>query len=504
MQADEEGERTFACYTAPGAAFATEEELKDHYRSDWHRYNLKRKVAGLAPLPFATFEERSAREAEREAAQQKKGGTRKQAREERRVRKVEAQAGNPNSKAADFKATQDMTADQYMAYKQEKAAPFDEGSDLFSNHHEPDLHCNLAYMARTHGFYVPHLDYCVDLAGLIGYLQEKVYVGNVVLTTNKPFHTVEAVQSHMRAKGLCRMELEGHEDELGDFFDMEALAEGSPLWEVEEWEDVDGDEDMIEEGDEEAGAEAMDAEGAGAGAGAGAGGAGADGAAWLRTPGEDESDFDVLFERAVALGVLSEAALDQFTDQVASGEADEAQLIAAWRGPVRAAHRRAAAAAGGGGGAAAAAAGGGGGGARPVQADDGMSVASSSMSRVVRYSGMPSSAEAVSLALQGKEIGHRKLRRYYKQSFKPSSALVGGGALGSVHPGLQALMQQYSNAGVLSTHLMPGGGKFDPSKRNEVGRAAQHVAQKQFMKQGITNNTTMNGMKHYKNQSLNF
>jgi len=37
-----------------------------------------------------------------------------------------------------------------------------------------------------------------------------------------------------------------------------------------------------------------------------------------------------------------------------------------------------------------------------------------------------------------------------------------------------------------------------------VGRAAQHVAQKQFMKQGITNNTTMNGMKHYKNQSLNF
>ena len=484
MQTEEEGERTFTCYTAPGVVFASEEELKDHYRSDWHRYNLKRKVAGLAPLPYATFEERAARESEREAAQQKKSGTRKQAREERRVRKVEAQASNPNSKAADFKATQDMTPEQYMAYKMEKAAPFDEGSDLFSNHHEPDLHCNLAYMARTHGFYVPHLDYCVDLAGLIRYLQEKVYVGNVVITTNKSFHSVEAVQSHMRDKGLCRMELEGHEEEFGDFFDMEALAEGSPLWEVEEWEDIDDDEG--EEGGG-TGAEEMDADGAGAGPSA----SGEPDGAWLRAPGEDEGEFDVLFERAVALGVLSEAELDQFTDQVASGEANEEQLIAAWRGPVLAAHRRAAAAAAGGGA-----------GARRPQDDDGMSVASSSMSRVVRYSGMPSSAEAVSLALQGKEIGHRKLRRYYKQSFKPSSAAVGGGALGSVHPGLQALMQQYSKAGVLSTHLMPG--KPDASKHNEVSKAAQHINQKKFMKQGLTNNTTAPGMKHYKNQSLNF
>lgn len=32
------------CNTAPGATFDTMEDMKAHYKTDWHRYNLKRKV----------------------------------------------------------------------------------------------------------------------------------------------------------------------------------------------------------------------------------------------------------------------------------------------------------------------------------------------------------------------------------------------------------------------------------------------------------------------------
>ena len=38
---DDEG---LTCHTAPGVVFTTMDDLKEHYRSDWHRYNLKRKV----------------------------------------------------------------------------------------------------------------------------------------------------------------------------------------------------------------------------------------------------------------------------------------------------------------------------------------------------------------------------------------------------------------------------------------------------------------------------
>ena len=37
-----DGQRT--CQTAPNVVFESVEELKAHYKSDWHRYNLKRKA----------------------------------------------------------------------------------------------------------------------------------------------------------------------------------------------------------------------------------------------------------------------------------------------------------------------------------------------------------------------------------------------------------------------------------------------------------------------------
>ena len=107
VQADP-SERTFTCYTAPGVAFGSEEEMKAHYQTEWHRYNLKRKVAGLAPLTRELFLQRAAREQEKDAAAAAKvGGGRKQAREERRAMKVAADAANPRSKVAHHEATEE-------------------------------------------------------------------------------------------------------------------------------------------------------------------------------------------------------------------------------------------------------------------------------------------------------------------------------------------------------------------------------------------------------------
>ncbi|KAG2437956.1 hypothetical protein HXX76_005571 [Chlamydomonas incerta] len=49
----------FYCSTS-GTYFADKESLTEHYRSDFHRYNLKRKVAGLPPVTKDWFEARKA------------------------------------------------------------------------------------------------------------------------------------------------------------------------------------------------------------------------------------------------------------------------------------------------------------------------------------------------------------------------------------------------------------------------------------------------------------
>jgi pre-60S factor REI1 len=41
--------------TAPGKLFSTRLELQTHYKSDWHRYNLKRRENGLSMLNEEEF-----------------------------------------------------------------------------------------------------------------------------------------------------------------------------------------------------------------------------------------------------------------------------------------------------------------------------------------------------------------------------------------------------------------------------------------------------------------
>jgi len=447
--------RTFTCYTAPGQVFYSEAEMKEHYRSDLHRYNLKRKVAGLAPLTLEAFQEREAREAARQPDSSRRLSTdeRRQRREERREQRAASSAKNPNSKTAQYEATREMSEKEFVEHQLSRAPPLDAGSDLFSRHRSPDLHTNLAYMAREHGFYLPYFEYVCDLPGLLRYLQEKVYVGNMALATGKRFHSVEAVQAHMRAKGQCTFALEGNEEEFAPFYDMEAIAAGSPLWEVEEYseEEEEVTDDEGEGGDDGDGDAPMpSAEGVGA------------------------LDFDTLCERAVLAGVLTESQVDRLTDAVASGEEVEADLVRRYGALLLQADA---------------------GGKASGPASDAMSLTSSVMRRVV-YNPLPGSADAASLQLPHKEIGHRGLSRYYKQHFRPASGSVATGS----HQ-LDALLLQYAKAGVLSTHIQK---RFEVQARSEVGKKQRAIASKAFVKQGIVNNTTANGMKHYKNQSLNY
>ena len=36
--------------------FSSADEQRDHYKSDFHKFNLKRKVASLPPISFSQFE----------------------------------------------------------------------------------------------------------------------------------------------------------------------------------------------------------------------------------------------------------------------------------------------------------------------------------------------------------------------------------------------------------------------------------------------------------------
>ncbi|CAJ1072949.1 zinc finger protein 622 isoform X3 [Xyrichtys novacula] len=113
---------------------------------------------------------------------------------------------------------------------------------LFCSHHSRTLMKNVTHMTQVHGFFIPDVEFLVDLRGFIRYLGEKVGAGNVCLWCNekgRSFYSAEAVQSHMTDKGHCKLFTEGDAAlEFADFYDFR-----SSYPDRKEGEDADADVD---------------------------------------------------------------------------------------------------------------------------------------------------------------------------------------------------------------------------------------------------------------------
>jgi pre-60S factor REI1 len=110
---------------------------------------------------------------------------------------------------------------------------------LFCNHESETPPLNVAHMEKVHGMFLPERQYLVDLEGLLGYLQKKVFELNECLICGKMKANVFAVQTHMRDKGHCQIPYTTEEEqlEIGDFYDFRSTYSDG------EWEDVSDEEE---------------------------------------------------------------------------------------------------------------------------------------------------------------------------------------------------------------------------------------------------------------------
>ncbi|KAL0966725.1 hypothetical protein UPYG_G00299350 [Umbra pygmaea] len=129
---------------------------------------------------------------------------------------------------------------------------------LFCPQHSHSLLKNLAHMTKVHSFFLPDLEYLIDLKGLITYLGEKVGGGKVCLWCNekgRSFYSTDAVQRHMIDKSHCKLFTDGDASlEFADFYDFRTTYPDQKEGEDAEMEDlelpdmrnVDYDDDTLE------------------------------------------------------------------------------------------------------------------------------------------------------------------------------------------------------------------------------------------------------------------
>lgn len=270
-------------------------------KSDWHRYNLKRRVADLPAIDEATFTSKiAALSVEDDGARKesKKQTTKKEARrqqkealyqqkldllamrealDQKRKQVTGVSHESPSDEMKDenqitTNGSQDetVTEEDLLESKIANQVHIPLNTCLFcptkSNSVFDNLDDNISHMFKFHGLYIPEKNFLVDKEGLIRYLGEKVGLGNVCLACSYQGKNLEAVREHMRKKRHMRIPYEREHEklEISDYYDFSSTYTSatdnatidctSPHQADDEWEDVSDtadDSDELDEGSHE-------------------------------------------------------------------------------------------------------------------------------------------------------------------------------------------------------------------------------------------------------------
>lgn len=291
-------------------AFPSPEDQRVHMKSDWHRYNLKRRVAQLPPIDEDLFNskvsslsiteggtdnasedktkrrtqltKKELRRREKEALQAKKKQILETAKEamisKMKEQDRDSESPSENIQENELISTEDVklednkpeASDEIPLEQQEERLMREKLSNkvdipvttcLFCHTKQKanfeDIETNIKHMFLKHGLYIPERKYLVDLEGLIRYLGEKIGLGNICLCCSYQGKNIEAVREHMLIKRHMRLPYETEDEklEVSEFYDFSSTYDDNidnKSANEEDWEDISENEDEEDgESDEE-------------------------------------------------------------------------------------------------------------------------------------------------------------------------------------------------------------------------------------------------------------
>jgi pre-60S factor REI1 len=154
--------------------FLDVEHQREHHKSEWHKYNLKRKVVELPPVTQDVFYQIEANN----------------------IKMID------NTEDGD-----DCESFGSVDEDQPSGVAIPSNECLFCNMKSTNLEDNLMHMSLSHSFFIPDIEFVTDLEGLVSYLGEKVGLGFECLwcsENGKQFRSALSAKQHRRVKDIPR------------------------------------------------------------------------------------------------------------------------------------------------------------------------------------------------------------------------------------------------------------------------------------------------------------
>lgn len=274
----------FTCVSC-SLEFGSAPDQRSHMKSEWHRYNLKRRVANLPPIDETTFEEKI-----QESKSSLEGGQLSQPkRKENTKSRMKASGastalGSDNQRIARPSRTSELddnsgvgakdSVEDILAEKLDNKVEITPTTCLFCPTKKKasfaTIEENVEHMWKLHGMYIPERKYVVDLPGLLVYFGEKIGFGNFCLLCSFQGVDLNSVRDHMLSKHHTRIPYESDLEkmEYADFYDFSSSYkttqrnEGDVSGPDSDWEDLSDEvaEDSLSDNDSQDPVSVLDTE----------------------------------------------------------------------------------------------------------------------------------------------------------------------------------------------------------------------------------------------------
>ncbi|KAF2794393.1 hypothetical protein K505DRAFT_374655 [Melanomma pulvis-pyrius CBS 109.77] len=182
---------TYLC-TSCKISFQNGQEQRIHMKEPWHVYNIKRRMASLPSIPFDAFDIRI-------------------------EKKIEISEASTSSSSDE--ETSENEGEQSASPFQCLFCSRDFASD------DAGFATNLEHMRTAHGMSIPDPEMVVDMQSFVGYLATEIRVWHECLYCGATKPSTLSIQSHMRDKGHCLLNLD-REPELLDFWESPRGVDG--------------------------------------------------------------------------------------------------------------------------------------------------------------------------------------------------------------------------------------------------------------------------------------
>ena len=225
----------------------TYEEMKEHYKSEFHKYNLNRVTMNLAPLSYEDYKRKK-------DFFMKKMEEKKKAEESLKLKsqnlfceicskkfnsskKLEEHLNSKNhlkNKAKKDEEKKDEISEISTSSKNEIKEPKNKEPDkttldditccLFCNFKSDNLKNNFYHMVQMHNLEIPFIFYIKNYEELIKILAKKIFVYHACFTCDtQRFETIRSLQRHMLSKGHTVINDKDLDEFLYKYYDIKKL-----------------------------------------------------------------------------------------------------------------------------------------------------------------------------------------------------------------------------------------------------------------------------------------